>query len=446
MDTVLQSILDAGVVGCGGAGFPTHIKLDCKPQYFIINGAECEPLLRTDRHIMYCYADGIVSAIVRLQSVMGMPKTIIALKDTYTQEIGSLKAAIQQANADISLCCISGFYPVGDEQALVYEAAGRVVPAGGIPADVGCVVSNAATMLTVSYALEGKPFVRKTLTVTGAVASPAVMDVPLGISLGECIAAAGGPTIKDYIVVEGGALMGKYYIPQEAQNLPVQKTTSGILVLPRSAQQNILLPQQLKNRAATSCIQCTYCTELCPRYLLGHPIEPHKIMRKLAYAKDFMSLVDDEACRMAALCCECGVCEIYACPMGLQPRLVNATIKRELAARGVRYPKGEGMQGVSVHREQRKTPSQRIAARAGIIDYYDTCGIQACKQIDTDRVALPLKQHIGAASLPVIKSGDRVSENQLIAVCPQGVMGANLHASISGRAEVQADKIVIIGD
>lgn len=446
MDTVLQSILDAGVVGCGGAGFPTHIKLDCKPQHFIINGAECEPLLRTDRHISYRYANKVVSAIVRVQSVLGMPKTIIALKDTYTQEISSLNTAIQQANADISLCCIAGFYPVGDEQALVYESTGKVVPAGGIPADVGCVVSNIATMLMVSYALEGKPFVRKIITVTGAVASPTVMDVPLGISLGECIACAGGATIRDYIVVEGGALMGKYYTQQEAQNLPVQKTTSGILVLPKSAQQKVLLPQQLKNRARTSCIQCTYCTELCPRYLLGHPLEPHKIMRKLAYAKDFMSLVDDEACRMAALCCECGVCEIYACPMDLQPRLVNAIIKKELAARGIRYPKGEGMQGVSEHREDRKTPSQRIAARAGIIDYYDACGIEASKQIDTKTVVLPLKQHIGAASLPIIKSGDIVSKNQLIAVCPQGAMGANLHASISGRAEVQADKIVIIGD
>ncbi|MDD3947721.1 MAG: SLBB domain-containing protein, partial [Clostridia bacterium] len=287
MDKILQSIFQAGVVGCGGAGFPTHAKLNANPEYLLVNGAECEPLLRTDRFLMLHKAKEIVSALAEIKQALRCPKTIIVMKDTYKEEIGSLKAAIREIDTDISFCLMKSFYPAGDEHAVVYEATGRVVPAAGIPLDVGCVVSNAATIYNVHKALQGVAVTRKILTVTGAVAAPCVMEVPLGASFKECIAHAGGPNCNDYRVVSGGPLMGNYFSKEESEYEVVTKTTSGILLLPLNAGKKELTIEQMKNRARASCIQCTYCTELCPRYLLGHPIEPHKIMRKLAYAKDF---------------------------------------------------------------------------------------------------------------------------------------------------------------
>lgn len=445
MNELIKNVFEAGIVGCGGAGFPTHVKLNAKPDYLIVNGAECEPLLATDRYIMRCHADEVVKAVAAIKESLGSPVTVIALKETYTDEIGSLKAAISTNGADIGLCLPASFYPAGDEQALVYEATGRTVPPGGIPLDVGCVVINAATVYNIFYAQNGISFTRKILTVSGAVRRPTVMSVPLGTPFTECIEHAGGASLQDYSVVSGGPLMGRYMSKEEARGEFVAKTTSGILVLPREKKPAEPVLERLKNRAKCSCIQCTYCTELCPRYLLGLPLEPHKIMRTLAFSTDTDSLLAEPVIKNALLCCECGVCEIYACPMGLHPRKVNAFIKKEYAKRGVRYAKIDGS-GVSPYRDERKVPSKRMAARAGVIEYYDVCKTDACALFGSQRVELMLKQHAGAPSLPIIKSGDSVTEGQKIAVCPEGQLGANLHASISGTAEVTADRIVISGE
>jgi len=447
MSGLLESVYGAGVVGCGGAGFPTHVKLNCKPDYLLINGVECEPMLRTDRHVMLARAQELVDAALAAVAGLGNPQCIFALKDSYQEEIGSLNAAIAAKGAQISLCLVSGFYPAGDEQAVVREATGRVVPPAGLPLDVGCVVINAATLLAVYDAIQGQPFIHKYLTVSGAVRTPSVIEVPIGTSFADCIAACGGATEKDYIVIAGGPLMGRRMRKEEAAHEAVGKTTSGILLLPaeRSSLMRFSL-DQMKNRARAACIQCTYCTELCPRHLLGHPLQPHKIMRKLAFSTDTESLLADPDIKSALLCCECGVCEIFACPMGLQPRSVNAYLRKEFAKKGVRYPKGDGQTAVSEDRKLRKTPSRRIAERAGVGDYYTLCKAEPCLVLHPKSVILLLKQGAGAPSQPVIQTGGQVSAGQLIAKCPDGALGANLHASISGKALVSQDSIRIDGE
>lgn len=447
MGTLIESVFEAGVVGCGGAGFPTHVKLNCKPEYLLINGVECEPMLRTDRHVMLAHAKELVEAAVSATAQLGNPKCIFALKDSYKDEIGSLNAAIAAAGAKIELCPVGGFYPAGDEQGVVREATGRVVPPAGLPLDVGCVVVNAATLYAVYNATKGVPFVHKYLTVSGAVRSPSVLCVPVGTSFADCIAACGGATEKDNIVVSGGPLMGRRMTAEEAAQEYVGKTTSGILLLPteQAGLQRFSL-EQMKNRARASCIQCTYCTELCPRNLLGHPLEPHKIMRKLAYAGDAEAFMNEPECRNALLCCECGVCEIFACPMGLQPRGVNVFLRREFAKRGIRYPKGEGQTFVSEDREYRKTPSRRIAERAGVGAYYSLCKADKCLTLRPKSVFLLLKQGAGAPAQPLVNTGERVREGQLIAKCPEGALGSNLHASMSGVVTVAPDSIRIVGE
>ena len=352
MDLIKQ-IFDSGVVGCGGAGFPTHVKLKASPEILIINGAECEPLLRTDRYLMIHEAEKLVSGVDLICRELSIPEGRIALKKTYTKEIEALTAAIEKLHSKVQLHLMDSFYPAGDEQVVVYEVTGKVVPPAGIPLDVGAIVDNVATIIAVADAVSGIPFTEKYLTVTGEVREPSVLKVPVGTSFAQCIEMAGGTTSDKVMVVSGGPMMGAPMSWEAAMNASVTKTTSGILVLPEDGAIDRRRKTQLNhmlNRAKAACIQCTFCTQLCPRHMLGHPLQPHRIMRKMAMnmphqdnnetTKDHWilpELLEDKDIRQAAICRECGVCEVYACPMGLQPRVVNSLIKGELAQAGIRY-------------------------------------------------------------------------------------------------------------
>lgn len=431
---LLEQIKNAGIVGCGGAGFPTHAKLDCQVDWLIVNGAECEPLLRTDRWLMCHKAEEIVSAAAMCADAVGAKKAYIALKAHYEASASALQQAIRRLNSRVELFYLQNFYPAGDEQALVLEVTGRTVPPGGIPLDVGAVVSNAATMYAVWEASRGEGFTRKYLTVTGEVGTPSIVQAPIGTTFAACIAAAGGTELERYDVLCGGPMMGKLYTGKEAEEQVVTKTTSGLVVLPPGtplARQRETPLRVILRQARTACIQCTHCTELCPRHLSGHPLRPHKIMRKLAYTEDITQVLDDFDLRQAQICSECGVCEVYACPMGLQPRQVNAYVKGELARAGLRYERtGDSWQAME-QREWRKVPSRRMAVRLGVGKYYDY-EIDTLVSVDPDRVRLPLKQHIGAPSIPLVSAGDTVSRGQIIAACPENALGANLCASMDG--------------
>ena len=451
MDLIKQ-IFDSGVVGCGGAGFPTHVKLKASPEILIINGAECEPLLRTDRYLMIHEAEKLVSGVDLICRELSIPEGRIALKKTYTKEIEALTAAIEQ------LHLMDSFYPAGDEQVVVYEVTGKVVPPAGIPLDVGAIVDNVATIIAVADAVSGIPFTEKYLTVTGEVREPSVLKVPVGTSFAQCIEMAGGTTSDKVMVVSGGPMMGAPMSWEAAMNASVTKTTSGILVLPEDGAIDRRRKTQLNhmlNRAKSACIQCTFCTQLCPRHMLGHPLQPHRIMRKMAMnmphqdnhemTKDHWilpELLEDKDIRQAAICSECGVCEVYACPMGLQPRVVNSLIKGELAQAGIRYSREGDTWKADANRPYRKVPTKRIAARAGVGAYYHIDG-HIYKEETASKVVLPLKMNIGVPAEPVISDGAHVEKGQLIAVCPEGKLGANLHASISGTAHLTGNAITI---
>lgn len=447
--SIIQEIFNAGIVGCGGAGFPTHAKLSGKGiRWLILNGAECEPLLGTDRWLMRSRAGDIVTAAAAVAEEAGASECVIGLKKSYTREVVALETAIRKlprAATPVRLHLMESFYPAGDEQVLACEVTGQVVPPAGIPLDVGAVVSNVATMAAVFDAMEGKPFTHKYLTVNGAVAEPKILHVPIGTSYTDCIRLAGGPTVDRWIAVNGGPMMGKPLSMAEAAAAAVTKTTSGILILPEDsavAKANQISLEHMKNRAASSCIQCSYCTELCPRHLLGHPLEPHKIMRRMAMSSDITQLLDDPAVQKAALCCQCGVCESYACPMGLQPRRVNTLLKDALGKAGIRCPKGEGEYSPLPARRNRKIPTQRAAARAGVLAYYHA-DLDNMEEYRPDTVTLALNQQIGALCQPVVKEGEQVSQGQLVAACPEGKLGANLHASIDGTV-TKAEGVIII--
>lgn len=443
---LLEQIKDAGIVGCGGAGFPTHIKLNCKVEYLIINAAECEPLLRTDRWLMIHKASEILTAAEMMAQQVQAAHTYIALKETYHEEIAALEAAISQSSSPVRLFKLKNFYPAGDEQIMVCEITGRTVPPSGIPLDVGAVVSNLATTYTIHQATLGQAFTSKYLTVTGAVESPCIIHTPLGTSFEECLKAAGGYTQKDCHVIAGGPMMGKCYRLEEAMALTVTKTTSGFILVSDDTPlvKSRLLPVSVSlKRAKMSCIQCSYCTQMCPRYLTGHPLKPHMIMRKLAYAESPEAVLEDEQVRQAMICSECGLCETYACPMGLQPRQVNIYLKNLLRKSGFRYEKPQGSFELLEEREYRRAPSKRIAARLGVDQYYDY-HIDDCRELFPDSVRIALSQHIGAPSVPVVAAGDHVEAGQLIGAIPEKALGANIHASIRGTVKEISDSFITI--
>ena len=214
----------------------------------------------------------------------------------------------------------------------------------------------------------------------------------------------------------------------------VTKTTSGIVVIPTDIplvdMRNTPL-HTIMRRAKSVCIQCSRCTDLCPRYLSGHPLKPHKIMRKLAYSQSVEDVLDDFDVRQAQICSECGVCETYACPMGLFPRQVNAYVKQELGKAKIRYERMDASWEERAPRAYRKVPSKRIAVRLGVDKYYDY-QIDKLVALAPDSVTIPLKQHIGAPAEVLVKVNDTVAAGQQIGAMAEKAMGADIFCGISG--------------
>ena len=433
---LIEAVRAAGIVGAGGAGFPTHVKLNASAECLIINAAECEPLIETDKYICRTFPDEVVSAAAAIAAHLGAKRTVIALKGKYEAEIASLEKAIEKAGAGIEIFRMKTFYPAGDEQTMVQQVTGRSVPERGLPLDVGCVVDNVGTLLNIHNALEGKPVTEKFLSVTGEVKEPIMLHVPIGTPVTECLAAA-ELTVSDYNVIVGGPMMGKPLIGKEAiEAAVVTKTTGNLLVLPSDHYlfRRAALPMEaIRHQTRSACIQCRMCTDLCPRFLIGHQIRPNLIMRNLWREKsitdsgEFLATFGE-----AANCCDCGVCEMFACPMGLSPRKVNQYMKGELRARGIQVPRN-----MEPHAREfvddRKTPTGRLIARLGLAQY-DGRHAHDCKTLSPERVFVPFQQHIGKPAVPVKNAGDSVAQGDLLAQAAEG-LSANIHASITGVVE-----------
>ena len=438
---LLEQIYKAGVVGAGGAGFPAHIKLKCNVEYLLVNAAECEPLIETDKYIMRHNAEEIIEALGLMAPLVGADKVIIAIKGKYEKEIESLKKAIQKSNSKVELFYLKSIYPAGDEQVIVYEVTGRVIPPAGIPLNVGAVVSNVATVLNIHDAMKGNSVTDKIVTVTGEVGNPSLISVPIGTPVLKCIEAAGGSKIKDYCVIMGGPMMGKILSSDEVSNRSITKTDGGIIVLPDDhyikAKKSIPI-QHIINQTKSACIQCSYCTQMCPRYLLGHPLRPHKIMRAISMSQDF----SQEVFKEALICSECGICEMYACPMGISPRQINIMVKNKLRQKGVKFV-AEEKAIPNEERDGRQIPVSRLVQRLNLSKYSGIKFEDKATVVATSKVYIPLKQHIGKPAIAVVSVGDEVTKGQLIGEVQLLDMGANIHASINGKITNVSEHIVI---
>jgi len=429
MSLLAEQVNAAGVVGCGGAGFPTHVKVGARAEYVIANGAECEPLLRVDQQLMIVRAPEVIMGLELLSDAVGATRSIIALKEKYQGAIDALRTEIARRHSRVELFLLGGYYPAGDEQVMVYDVTGRLVPEGGIPMDVGVVVDNVGTLINLYQASRGIPVTHRVLTVTGEVKNPVTLSVPVGAFVEDIIAAAGGTTVDEYEVLDGGPIMGAFTSGY------ISKKTTGLIILPRDHKQVLYKQRSIEidiKRASWACDQCRACTDMCPRYLLGHRIEPHIIMRLVGQQRS--DAIPPEDMAKAYLCCQCGLCGMYACPTTISPDKVIAGLMGVMKEKGVAKTLLSDEFDPHPIREGRKIPVSRISRRIDVLRYDCDAPLKS-ELLDVDRVRIPLHQNVGVPCQPMVKVGDRVEEGMMIGSPPDGALGAPIHASISGVVE-----------
>ncbi len=436
MDELKGIARENGVVGAGGAGFPSYAKMTEKADTVILNCVECEPLLKLHRQLLALHADEIVQMLDEVRETMGAKEAVIGIKDTHANTIRALGEVLTDY-PKVRICAVRATYPMGDEVILIYEATGRVIHPGGIPIDENVVVYNTETMYNLYRAVHQQiPVTNKLVSIVGEIDKPLTVRVPLGTTVKEAVSLAGKITVENPAYVMGGPMMGK----PGTENTVITKTTNAIIILPddhklvRSIHKNMDVERR---RAASSCCQCRTCTEMCPRHALGHPIEPHRIMRAVANH----DVSDLSVFANAAYCSSCGLCENYACPQGLSPRSVIAEFKNGLRAAGIRAPKTESSEVVP-DRELKKAPVKRLKAKLGLYQYdvpapfIDTTPV-------TKYVKILMSQHIGVPAKPFVKVGEQVKKGQKIADAAEGLSVA-VHCSIDGVVEKVNEKEVVV--
>lgn len=439
-DKDLEKIRMAGVCGSGGAGFPTYAKLGAQVDTLILNAAECEPLLHKDKEILRYHLQTVLEGFSAAARLTGASRACVGIKEKYQGLIDQLR---QESPSEIEIITVKDVYPAGDEITLVYNVTGRIVPPGEIPLAVSTVVINVETAFNVARALAGYPVTEKFLPVAGAVNNPCTLKVPVGISFEECIQAAGGLSTDTPAYMVGGVMMGRLEMDSSGR---VTRTTGGIVVLPSDHPVVARYNKTWKEKARigrSACDQCGFCTELCPRYLLGHPIEPHLAMRSLVFNQ-----VGDSLIRGSSFCCECNLCSLFACPEALDPKDACVWNKSELAAGGKKWEDPDFRpRSAETLLPNRQVPTSSLMSRLDL-NKFNNRGPLREEPVSTGRVGLFLKQHIGAPASPGVKVGDRVTTGDIIASVPEKggstQLGLPIHASISGRvSEITKDMVWI---
>lgn len=308
----IAAVRDSGVVGLGGAGFPTAMKLDVrdlsKVDAYIINGAECEPYITSDTRTMLDHPDLICDGIALLKEFLQARRVIIAIEDNKPECIRNFRETYQ-GDSVVEVASLPALYPQGGEKVLIYHTTGRIVPEGKLPLDAGVVVVNCTTLATIArYIKTGIPYYEKCVTVDGsAVKSPGNVIVPIGTPLKDVFEFCGGFRSEPRKVLYGGPMMG-LSVPDLEQ--PVLKNTNALLAF---------LEEEAELPAETSCIHCGRCIAHCPMNLA--PVEIERAYRQ--------NKTEELAVLKVNLCMECGCCA-YVCPANRQLVQVNKLSKARL--------------------------------------------------------------------------------------------------------------------
>jgi Na+-translocating ferredoxin:NAD+ oxidoreductase RnfC subunit len=435
-EDIIAAVKKAGVTGAGGAGFPTFFKLMARAEYVIANGAECEPLTHVDKELLIHHAPEVIAGLRAAMQATGAPNGIIGVKGKYHEIVNHLRQEIG-SDASITVAELGNFYPSGDEHVLVYDVLGRIVPEGGIPINVGCVVQNIETLYNINAAVQNKPLTHKYITVIGAVCQPLTVRVPIGITLRQVLDLADGVTTPEPVILDGGAMMGDVVGSLDS---PVTKRTKMLLVLPYDHQLSVkrrTTRATFDREAIASCDQCFMCTDYCPRHAQGHAIQPHKLILLLASGLP----MTDAQMQIALLCCECRTCN-YACPVHLSPGDIALNVKRDLLKAGLKNPYHRQTEA-NPYRDYRRVPMTRLINRLGLAKYDLPAPLNETG-LEYTRVKLMLRQHAGVPAVPVVALGQEVSAGDMVAEIPGDALGAPVHTSIQGVVrEINSDSIVI---
>lgn len=444
ISSLKQLLQNEGVVGAGGAGFPTYAKLDERAEIILMNCAECEPLLKLHRQLLEQHAEEILRTFSMLAQTVDAREAVIGIKKEYKATIAAIERYID-AYPGMRIQLLEGAYPMGDEVVLIYEATGRVIRPGGLPIEEGVAVFNVETVYNICRAVEkGVPVLDKLVSVVGEVEHPLTVRVPVGAFVKDVVAYAGGITAKDPVYLMGGPMMGSL----GDESTVITRTTNAIIVLERT---HTLVQKKNRNtaidlkRAASACCQCETCTSLCPRHALGHPIEPHRFMRSAAN-QDFQ---DTNVFIDTLFCSSCGLCENFSCPQGLSPRTLIAEYKSGLRRAGVKAPADVQAAPVDAGREYRRVPEKRLAARLGVSQYDVAAPLQEDDFWKRDRrihrVRIPMSQHIGAPALPVVEKGVVVRAGEQIAR-PGNGLSVGIHASMDGVVQEVTKEYITLAE
>ncbi|MFA9422164.1 MAG: electron transport complex subunit RsxC [Sedimentibacter sp.] len=314
-EEILSIIKESGMAGMGGAAFPTHVKLsppkDKTIDVLLVNGAECEPFLTADHRIMLERPEFIILGIKAIKKALGVSNCFIAIEKNKLDAIETLQKLV--ANEDgIEVAPMEVKYPQGDEKRIINAITGRIVPSGGLPMEVGCVVENVGTVATIGMVFKtGMPLVQRVVTIAGsAVKNPKNICVKIGTSFKDLIEQCGGYSEEPGKILNGGPMMG---IAQFTDEVPVVKGTSGILVLNKKDSE---IPEP------SNCIMCGRCIEACPVFLQPYKISRYSMLKNFEEADNYH----------AADCIECGACA-YVCPSKRPLKETISIAKKEILAR-----------------------------------------------------------------------------------------------------------------
>lgn len=425
-----------GVVGAGGAGFPTYVKSQAQVEFVIANGAECEPLIHKDLELMLHFPDKIIQGMKIMMEATQARKGKFGIKEKHQDAIDKISKFIK--GTSIGFTFLGDFYPSGDEYEVVYAATGRLIPPAGIPLQVGCVVNNVETLFNVANAVENKPVTKKIISITGEVKNPKSFFVPIGTSFRDVIELAGGTTVKDFAIIVSGIMMGS--ITFDLDDV-VTKTTAGLIILPKDhflVTRKIQPPENRNRIGKSACDQCSYCTEFCPRYLLGYEVMPHKVMRSLGFTLTGEAIWN----QWAELCCACGLCTLYACPEDLFPKEACDKAKFDMRQAGIKFKQTKD---VVVHpmKESRRVPQSQLRKRLKV-DQYDVETPFEELDFKPEEVKIKLQQHIGKPAKPIVEVGEYVKEGQVIGEISENDLGSFVHSSINGKVAEITDQHILI--
>ncbi len=415
----LEDIERLGIIGAGGAGFPAHVKLNSRPDTVIVNAAECEPLVHKDLEMVLHYSDDVLKGLGVVMEMTGAREGIIGIKEKHHREIGLLASKLP---ANVTMVPVEDVYPAGDEVTLIYMTTRRVVAPGALPISVGCIVQNVETLYNIGVA---RPVVEKFLTVAGAVEHPATVRVPVGITFAEVLSRF-TVTTPSYVVRSGGLMMG---VLEEDLNQVVSRRTGALIVLPPD-HHCVTMYRRFATEHATDiiakagCDQCNFCTELCPRYLLGQPVRPETAMRNRIFTREDQPMVF--AGNLS--CCECNLCTMYSCPESLDPKGATVIEKRLAREQHLQWSGRE----ITVHPmyDYRKVPTSKLKQRLDVLMFTDEAPLTDIDFAPAS-VRIPLDQHQGVPARPTVREGQRVRRYEMIGTSG-GKISSAVHASIDG--------------